>query len=491
MSLLHAARIGSQRPRLSHLPANRRGSAGPEAIELAALAGLELDDWQQWVLVNALAEQDDFQWSAFEVALIVSRQCGKGSILEARQLAGLTLLGEKLQVHTSHEFKTCFEHFLRMVNLAEACPDVDRQIMRIRRGAGEQSIEMRSGARLRFIARSGGSGRGMSGDAVYLDEAFALTAPMMGALLPTLSARPNPQIWYTSSAPLSSSVVLHGVRERGIEGKAPRMFFAEWSVAAGADPEDINGWYEAVPALGIRISEEFIQAELNALSNTPDEFKRERLGIPDPLPSTDDPDAKLDNDRWLATEIEVKVPPGGPHPHVTAGACTMAYDIHNGWSAVSIASGSLGASYVEVIQWAPGDGWLGPYLAEKFKTWRPIKIGLDGTNGQAVAALGVIREAFEEAGISTEVLEPLTSAAHKAACGGFYQAVVNGTLRRPRLADGEDQLRTAGLKAPERVVGKTFEWDRKAPGIPLATLESATVARALLPERDTKHVFAY
>jgi len=491
MSLLHAVRIGSQRPRLSSLPANRRASVGPEAIELAALAGLVLDDWQQWVLTNALAEQDDFQWSAFEVALIVARQCGKGSILEARQLAGLALLAERLQVHTSHEFKTCFEHFLRMVNLAESCPEVDRQIMRIRRGAGEQSIEMRSGARLRFIARSGGSGRGMSGDTVYLDEAFALTAPMMGALLPTLSARPNPQIWYTSSAPLSTSVVLHGVRDRGIEGKAPRLLFAEWSAPAGSAPDDTDAWYQANPALGIRIDENFVRAELDALSNTPDEFLRERLGIPDPLPSEIAPDPKLDQDKWMATEIDVRVPEGGPHPHVKPGECTMAYDIHNGWSSVSIASGSLAGSYVEVMQWAPGDGWLGPYLVDKFRTWRPTKIGLDGTNGPAVAALGVIREAFEDAGLRTDVLEPLTAGAHKAACGGMFQAVTNGTVQRPRLPDGEDQLRTAGLKASERVVGNSFDWDRKAPGIPLATLESATVARALLPEKAAAEFFMY
>jgi hypothetical protein len=46
------------------------------------MAGLILDDWQAWFLGESLSEQTDHQWSAFEVGLIVSRQCGKGSVLE-------------------------------------------------------------------------------------------------------------------------------------------------------------------------------------------------------------------------------------------------------------------------------------------------------------------------------------------------------------------------------------------------------------------------
>jgi predicted amidohydrolase YtcJ len=61
-----------------------------EAVELAASAGLVLDDWQQHVLVSALGERPDAlgTWAAFEVGLVVPRQCGKGGVLEARELAG-------------------------------------------------------------------------------------------------------------------------------------------------------------------------------------------------------------------------------------------------------------------------------------------------------------------------------------------------------------------------------------------------------------------
>lgn len=216
MSSLTDVRVGSQRPTRCHLPAGRIRSAGPDIVELAATAGLVLDEWQAWFLDEAMAETVDRRWAAFEVACVVPRQNGKGSIEEARQLGGLFYLREPLQVYTAHEFKTAYEHFLRITALIEGCPDMDRKVQRVRRGAGEQAIELRTGERLRFLARTGGSGRGLTGDVVYLDEAFALTAAMMGALLPTMSAVPNPQLWYMSSAPWTTSEVLHGVRRRGI-----------------------------------------------------------------------------------------------------------------------------------------------------------------------------------------------------------------------------------------------------------------------------------
>ena len=81
---------GSQRPRLESIPASVL-SEGARVAKLAARAGLVLDPWQEYVLDVGLGRRDDRMWAAFEVALIVSRQNGKGSILEALELAALFL----------------------------------------------------------------------------------------------------------------------------------------------------------------------------------------------------------------------------------------------------------------------------------------------------------------------------------------------------------------------------------------------------------------
>jgi hypothetical protein len=72
-----AERLGAQRPRLLHVP-EFVSSTGEEACELAAMAGLEMDPWQQFVLTNALGERPDGLWAAKEVGVEVPRQNGKG-----------------------------------------------------------------------------------------------------------------------------------------------------------------------------------------------------------------------------------------------------------------------------------------------------------------------------------------------------------------------------------------------------------------------------
>lgn len=193
-------------------------TAGPEAIELAASAGLVLDPWQCDVLNGAMGEDADGLWAAMEVAVIVPRQNGKGGILEARELHGLFLDDScELITHTAHRFDTCQEHFRRLRNLIEQTPDLMSRVKKIREANGDEGIELVDGSRIQFKARSKGSGRGFSGDLVVLDEAFWLQE--LGSLLPTLSARANPQVWYTSSAPLprAESDILRRICRRGRE----------------------------------------------------------------------------------------------------------------------------------------------------------------------------------------------------------------------------------------------------------------------------------
>lgn len=174
--------------------------AGREAIELGESVGILLDPWQQDVLVGSLGERADHRWAATEVGLVLPRQNGKNEILVVREMAGLILFDEDLQTHTAHRFDTSIEQFRKMRDLFTNWDDLRRRVKKIREANGDEGIELLTGQRLNFKARSKGSGRGFTGDLVVLDEAFWLQE--MGSLIPSLSARPNPQVWYTSSAPL-------------------------------------------------------------------------------------------------------------------------------------------------------------------------------------------------------------------------------------------------------------------------------------------------
>jgi phage terminase large subunit-like protein len=273
--------LGDQRPRIASVPPSV-WSEGDRAADLAEAVGLRLDDWERWVLDQGLARTDGGQWAAFEKALIVARQNGKGAILEALELAALFLddFGVDLILHSAHEFKTASEAFRRIQGRIENHPSFRRRVRQVYLQRGAESIELKNGKRLRFIARSGGSGRGFSADLVILDEAYELGDDAMAALLPTLSARPNPQIWYTSTAGLPSSSQLGAVRARALAGDAASLAFFEWSVDPDSyDPADPACWAQANPGLGIRITPEYIAKERSALA--PEEFARERLSVGD------------------------------------------------------------------------------------------------------------------------------------------------------------------------------------------------------------------
>ena len=117
MSSALAERLDSQRPTSLHLPLGITASSGADCIEFAASVGLFLDDWQCWVLEQALGERADHKWAAFEVCLLVPRQNGKGAVLEALELYHLFVLRTSLIVHSAHEFKTASEHFMRLQRL--------------------------------------------------------------------------------------------------------------------------------------------------------------------------------------------------------------------------------------------------------------------------------------------------------------------------------------------------------------------------------------
>lgn len=445
-------------------------SAGEEAIELAAMAGLVLDPWQQFVLKHALGERPDGKWSAFEVALLVSRQNGKGSLTEARELVGLFLLGEDLILHTAHEFKTAAEAFRRILYLIESTSDFERRVKKVTRAHGDEGIELKTGQRLRFIARTGGSGRGFSGDCIILDEAMILSSQVLAALLFTLSARPNPQIWYTSSAGDENSDQLARVVRRGRAGGDPNLAYFDWCADPLDDPGDPRTWAKANPALGIRIAEEHIAREMAAMGGV--DFGRERLGIGN-YPTEHGAEWKVITEAAWRETTDVRS--GILDPVV------FAVDVTPDRSMATIAAAGGRTDdrrHVEIVDHAPGTGWVASRLAELRDRWEPKAIALDpgGPAGSLVEA------------IKTEGIKPLLLTARDlaAACGAFYDAVMDtpSTIRHR----GQQDLTAAVKGATKRTLGQAWAWDRQAADSDISPLVAASIAlhaHRVAPEPET------
>jgi len=457
---------GVQEPRVWSLPESV-SSAGEEAVELARMAGLVLDPWQEFVLASSLGERDDGKWAAFEVGVVVSRQNGKGSILEARELAGLFLLGERLIIHSAHQFDTSIEAFRRLLFLIEDTPDFARRVKRVSRSHGEEGIELKGGQRIRFRTRTKGGGRGFTSDCLILDEAMILPESAHSALLPTLSARPNPQVWYTGSA-VDQEVHEHGIvlariRERGLKGDDPALAYMEWSVDEddyNDDPAQVavdpDAWARANPGLGIRISTEHVAREQRSMDAKA--FAVERLGVGD-WPATDGSGQRvIGRAAWAACEDAEST--------VRDPVC-FAVDVMPDRSAASIAVAGRrddGLAHVEIVEHRRGTDWAAGRLAELVADHKSIGALCDATG--PVASL---LPELEKLGVQVEAVN---TSEHAQACGMLFDAVQQQTVRHL----GSLELGAAVAGAVKRPLGDSWAWSRKSSTVDISPLVAVTLA---------------
>ena len=457
---------GAQRPRVSSFPPSAV-STGPEAIELCAEAGLFLDPWQQFALTEALGERPDGKWSAFEVGVAVPRQNGKGGLLEARALAGLFLLDERLIIHSAHEFATAEEALTRMEDLLRGCPSLWKRVKTIKRSHGQEGVYLKNGQRLRYKTRTKGGGRGFTCDCLFLDEAMIVPEAMHGALLPTLSARPNPQVWYTGSA-VDQAVHAHGqvfarVRERGLRGDDPGLAYFEWSLDYDT-PEDVpddvaadpQSWAQVNPGVGIRISTEHVGHEQRSMD--PRTFAVERLGVGD-WPSGDGSNNVIDLGVFDGLT---------DHESSADGAVCFTFDVSPDRSSACIAAAGArpdGLGHVEVIDHRSGTGWVVPRLAALLEAHASIALLCDDKG----PAGGLVKD-LEARGI---VVETVSAAQYAQACGSFYDAVADGSFRHL----GTEELRAAVRGAAKRPLGDAWAWSRKSSSVDITPLVACTLAR--------------
>jgi phage terminase large subunit-like protein len=464
-SALAAPRVlGAQRPRFCLFP-DYVSSAGQEAIELALMAGLDLDPWQQFVLTHALGEMANGSWAAFEVGVVVPRQNGKGGLLEARELAGLFLLGERLLIHSAHQFDTSLEAFRRLLTLIEETPEFDQKVKRVSRSHGEEGIELKGGRRIRFRTRTKGGGRGFSGDFLALDEAMDLQQSAHSALLPTLSARPNPQVWYTGSAVDQEvhdhGLVLAGVRERGVSGDADGLAYFEWS--ADADLISVEkiamseeAWAAANPGLGIRISTSHVALEQQSMN--PRAFAVERLGVGDWPTSDGSVPQVIPAEAWAACTDKAST--------VDDPVC-FAFDVRPDRSAAAIGVAgerSDGRMHTEVVDHRPGTGWVVDRLVELVEKHQPMSVKCD----QASAAASLLTK-LANAGVEVETVN---ATEHAQACGVLFDAVEQGRLRHL----GTPELQSAVRGAAKRQLSDAWAWSRRSSGVDISPLVACTLA---------------
>lgn len=480
------------KPRVRSVP-DYRYTSGDDAIDLAEAAGLVLDEWQREVVRDIMAEKSDGTWLAPSVVLVAPRQNSKSTMLITVMLADLFLMeANRLVVFSAHEIRSANEIFTQMVRIIEA---PGNEWMRhkikpngIRTANGQVSLVGKNGTRIMFTARSKGAGRGMSIDRLLYDEAYNLPAETLAAMLPAMSARPNAQVVYASSAPVEhpDSDVLRALIRRGrrtpVKGSkelapAPEdMIYIEFSSPPDADIDDESTWVIANPAVSTgRISLETIRAERAAMPEHI--WVRERLGIINEASNG----GVIDIDLWdsLADAASSPLDP-----------VVFSVDVSPDQSTATIAMAGMradGLMHVEIVKRDRGTAWVPEALATLQTNWNPALIVLDpiGQNNALVPLL-------DEQG----VIYSLLSTRDVVSASAFLYA----QIQEKRLRHfPTPPLRTAVEAATKRNVGESgWAFSRKGTTdiTPLVAITLAAYAQARAngmtepePEKAKVHFF--
>jgi len=471
-----AERLGVQMPQIVHLPPDVASlDAAEEAIELADTYGVAdghpLDESQKFTLRAALGEREDGSWAAATVGDFEPRQNGKNDTCGARELAGLVLFGERLIIHTAHEFPTANESFLRLVAVFEAWDDLRAKVARIRYANGEQGIELLSGQRLKYRARTGGSGRGFAkADLIVYDEAQHLLAEHVAASGPARLANPNNQSWYMGSGGMATSKNSWRMRRRAIAGNGGRFAYVEHTaedvaligdrvVSSQPDVLDREAWAKANPAYGHRITDESMFSLYGELG--PELFARECLCLWDP--EAGDVESIIPARAWALCKDVKSGPTGRPCFAVDVSPDRRSATI------VAAAPSGRGGIHVEitgddeVYDHRPGTEWLVPRLVALQQRWR----------GKVAIAKGSPAWSLEEdlraAGID---LLPASTEEHAQACGDLFDTIIARRLRHL----GQPELDMAVGGADQKNQGDAWLWSRRTSSVDISPLVAATLA---------------
>ena len=492
-SLLASPLLGADRAPVELRPPAVYSLAGP-AIELAARAGFVLEPWQADGLDIMMSVRADGKWAAFEYGEMCPRQNGKTAEFAVRALAGLLLLGERLIMWTAHEYKTALESFLLMQSILEELGEVtgprrnlidlgDGVVIKVNNTNGEEEftrlpVPARDGnparprQRLKFLARSKGSGRGFSGDVNLIDEAFAYTSAHQSALMPTMTARKNPQICYASSPPLDSDTgeVLFALKARVEAGGAAAegLGWRDWGLPdvdlgqlAELAPDerdelldDRARWAATNPAIGRgRVTEESILRNRRAMKWA--DYARECLGVWPVAP--EEGGRVIRAASWDALKDPSSTFEGAP---------TLAIDCTPGGTHTAIvASGRRddGVVHLEVIEHRTGTGWVPERAKQLHERHEPGEWLIDPSGPAAMLV-----KPLKAAGIP---LRYVTGRDYAGAYGEFVAAVKDAKVAHL----GDRILDDAVAAGRKRDVGDGgFAWGRKNSEANIAPLVAAT-----------------
>jgi len=460
---------GPAPPRVRVAPTCRANS-WEDVADLAATLGIPLDEWQEQALEAAMGERSDGRWASKFIGMSAPRQNGKSQLIVSRALAGILLFGEKTIIISAHETDTARQVWQRLIDVIEDNPTLEARVTGRMNAVNRESLTFGEGLDKQIIklkARGQSGSRGFSADCLLLDEAQILGKQAWGSIVPTMSARPNPQLWLFGTPPTASDdpFAFARVREQSIARKA-RHCWLEWSAEPGDDIESPETWAKANPSFGVRISLEACADDRAAMDDQ--QFCLERLGM---WTSDDAVRGVIPMSCWKDAVDEASVPTDRFALGVEAGP-----DLS--WASVSLAGQRPdGDWHVELDedQHTKGAGvaWLVPHIKFLVENNPQIRAVVGDVGGPLAALLEQKQGKWFFNGTKVQ-LTPMKVNDLGVACSRLLDGVVTNSVHHI----GQPQMASAAAVATKRKLGDTglWVWHRASAISDITPIQSATYA---------------
>lgn len=462
-----AERIGRQTPTSSViLPYSE--TKGQEAIEIYNSTRRTAQEWQELLVYDMLATNEDNLWVHTKFGFSVPRRNGKNECVVIREMWGLKN-GEKI-CHTAHRTTTSHSAWERLCDLLSEAKIEYKATKQF----GLETINVEGGGKINFRTRSSKGGLGEGYDLLVIDEAQEYTDDQASALKYVVSDSPNPQTLFCGTPPtaVSAGTVFMKLRNSALTGETINTGWAEWSVETMSDVHNRDLWYETNPSLGKILTERKI---LDEVGDDEIDFNIQRLG----LWIQYNQHSAISKAEWKEMEV-TKLPK--LKGDIYAG---IKYGRDGANVALSIAIKTIDDNvFVEGIDCRPvrdGDDWIIKFLSSV----KIRKVVVDGAGKQEI-----LDQEMRKAGLKRPILPKVAEVI--SANAKFEQAVFSQELRHAAQPSMEQVV----SNCEKRQIGSQggFGYKSIREGIDIALLDSMIYAYWICKEtkeEKRKHTISY
>lgn len=435
---------------------------GNEAIEIYNSTNRTAQEWQELLMADILAVNEDGLWVHTKYGYSVPRRNGKNEIVVMREMWGFQN-GERI-IHTAHRTTTSHAAWERLCTLLDKAKIPYKSI----KATGRECIYALNGdARVEFRTRSSKGGLGEGFDLLVIDEAQEYTDDQESALKYVVSDSKNPQTIFCGTPPttVSSGTVFLKYRERTLQGQSDTGGWAEWSVPEESDVNDRELWYETNPSLGAHLKERAIADEI---STDLIDFNIQRLGLwlrynqKSAISQTEWESLKAETLPKFKGQLFVGIKYGRDGINVAMSI------------AVKTEDEKIFIETIDCRETREGTGWIVNFLSKADFA----KVAIDGANGQQILFDALKEEKIKPLPVLPTVKEVITANSQ------FELGISQGTIQHMN----QPSLRQAASNCEKRAIGTNggFGYKSQKEEIEIALLDSAIYAYWLCNEHKEK-----